>query len=63
MKHFKKYKKCIEFTQILILNKMDCAGKNSSILEIEQKKLKKGDFVNGKIVDGRIGRTKRKRIR
>lgn len=39
------------------------SGKNSSILEIEQKKLKKGDFVNGKIVDGRIGRTKRKRIR
>ena len=34
------------------------SGKNSSILEIEQKKLKKGDFV-----DGRIGRTKRKRIR
>ena len=73
MKHFKKYKKCIEFTQILILNKMDfcrhffrknfLSGKNSSILEIEQKKLKKGDFVNGKIVDGRIGRTKRKRIR
>ena len=30
MKHFKKYKKCIEFTQILILNKMDCAGSNSA---------------------------------
>ena len=30
MKHFKKYKKCIEFTQILILNKMDCAGRNSA---------------------------------
>lgn len=27
------------------------AAKNSSILEIEQKKLKKGDFVNGKILE------------
>lgn len=28
-----------------------------------KKILRKGDFVDGKIVGGRIGRTKRKRIR
>ena len=38
------------------------AGKKSSIIKIE-KILRKGDFVDGKIVGGRIGRTKRKRTR
>ena len=38
------------------------AGKKSSIIKIE-KILRKGDFVDGKIVNGRIGRTKKERIR
>ena len=35
--------------------------KKLSIIKIE-KIFRKGDFVNGKIIGGRIGRTKRKRI-
>lgn len=38
------------------------AGKKSSIIKIE-KIFRKGDFADEKIVGGRIGRTKRKRIR
>lgn len=79
MKHFKKYKKCIEFTKILILNKMDCAGRNSAgiffakfflppkfkhIKNRAKEILKKGAPANGRYERyGRFGKTKRKRVR
>lgn len=39
------------------------AEKKSSIIKKIEKILRKGDFVNGKIIGGRIERTKRKRKR